>query len=321
MRMKRNLHNRHFLILAGLVMILLAGCSADNPIESANVTATTALQPAFLIAGDPIQIQARVATIDPDQMMLTFVDYTEIAVADEETEIFTMQQGVEVPVTFDYIKIGDSVQVCGTYQDNGYILANKIRVYLESECPDYDLSFRDYITAIDYDAGTFTVSERTETITTDDATVVWGVDGGKVEFDTQEASVNYGTGAKVVVGSVPTYNYVEYAFTDLKVGDLVEVKANVVNSSTLLAVSIKLAGSNFQDCVEFDAVIASLDCGTRIVTFEDFNWIGWVCPGAILTASDGTTLDLCDFAVGDNVAVKGLPIEGDSLKICVMEQK
>ena len=320
MRMKRNLHHRHFLILAGFLVLLLAGCSADNPTDS-SVTMAPASQPVFLIAGDPVQIQARVATTDPVQKMLTFVDHTEIAVADDETVIFTIQQGEEVAITFDDIAVGDSVQVCGTYQENGYILANRIRVYLESECPDYDLSFRDYITAIDYTAGTFTVAERTETITTDDATVIWGVAGGNVEFDAQETSINYGTSSKVVVGSIPTERYVEYAFTDLKVGDLVEVRANIVNSSTLLAVSIKLAGSNFQNCVEFDAVIASLDCATRIVTFEDFNWIGWVCPGAILTASDGTTLDLCDFAVGDNVAVKGLPLEDDSLKICVMEQQ
>ncbi|MEW5923381.1 MAG: DUF5666 domain-containing protein [Candidatus Zixiibacteriota bacterium] len=319
--MKRNWHHRHFLILAGFLMILLVGCSADNPVESGTASAVPSSQPVFLIAGDPIQIQARVATTDPAQKMLTFVGRTEIAVADEETDIFTIQQGVEVPVAFDYIKVGDSVQVCGTLQENGYILANRIRIYVESDCPDYDLSFRDFITSIDYAAGTFTVSERTETITTDDATVIWGVEGGKLEFDMQDAANNSGTSSKVVVGSVPNSRYVEYAFSDLKVGDVVEVRAYIVNSTTLLAGSIKLAGLNFNEqCTEFDAVIASLDCNTRLVTFEDFNWIGYVCPGAVLTAADGTLLDLCDFAVGDNVAVKGLPIEGDSLKICVMEQ-
>ncbi|PKK83913.1 MAG: hypothetical protein CVT49_05670 [candidate division Zixibacteria bacterium HGW-Zixibacteria-1] len=318
--MKVNRHHR-FLFLAGFLMILLAGCSADNPVGSGDSNAVSPTQPVFLIAGDPVQISARVATIDPTQQMLTFVDHPETAVVDEETEIFTIQQGVETPVPFDYIQIGDSVQVCGTLQESGYILANRIRVYLESDCPDYDLSFRDIITAIDYDAGTFTVSERTETITTDAFTIIWGVDGGKVEFTEQAATGNFGTNAKVVVGNVPSFRIVGYAFTDLKVGDVVEVKANIVNSSTLLAVSIKLADSNFKDCVEFDGLIASLDCDTRIVTFQDFDWIGWVCPGAVLTGLDGTPLALCDFSVGDQVAVKGYPTEGDTLKVCLMEQQ
>ena len=111
-------------------------------------------------------------------------------------------------------------------------------------------------------------------------------------------------------------------FADLEVGDIVEVKANVVDESTLLAVAIKLANCVDMEaqCVRFEATIATLDVDARTVTFDGLAWDGIICKGAKLLDADGLEITLADFAPGELVDVKGVPGEDDVLKICFMQK-
>ena len=244
-------------------------------------------------------------------------ELAESIVADADCYVFTMVEGAETPITFDEITLGDSIQACGNYLDGSTFLANRIRVYGENECPDYDVSFRDTIVAIDYAAGTFTVIGRSETIKVDENTLIWGLLGNSNSLGGTDDFSPSG-GGTIEESKDQRLTYITYTFTDLEVGDIVEVKAFIEDETTLLAAVIKVANCADKQSLTFTATLATVDCDTRIVTFDGETWIGAVCPGAILLDADGAVMTLCELQTGDLFAVKGFPLEGDTLKICEM---
>lgn len=299
-------------LLASLVAILLiAGCSGNSPVsplaESVNPNHETATT-------SPLQIQlyGLVASIDVAERMFTLADHDMDIYAATDCEIATVCDGVITPVEFDAISIGDSVKVCGAEQEDGSLLANRIRIFVCSECPEYDLAFRSQIASIDYAGGTFTVADRPESIAVDENTEIWGmVEPGP----SRVASPDHGSGFG---DQYHGPNNITLEFTDLAIGDIVEVKANILDPDNLLAVKIKLAPCSFKTCVEFEAVLAEINVEDRTVTFEAMEWLGNVCPGAILTDSDGAELTITDYAPGDAVMVKGFEMEQNILNICLM---
>jgi hypothetical protein len=81
---------------------------------------------------------------------------------------------------------------------------------------------------------------------------------------------------------------------------------------------VKVANCNDKQCTTFSAALATIDVDARTVTFDGLDWLGTVCNGARLIGLDGEELTLADFAVGDYVAVKGFPVDDQTLKICEM---
>ncbi|MFH1374186.1 MAG: DUF5666 domain-containing protein [bacterium] len=300
-------------LLGGLVAAISVGCSSESPLAPISSPIT---QEARDGSGDPslsagnIQFDSRVATIDLAERKLTFTGASYVAIAAEDCEIVRLDGGTVTPILFSDIQVGDSARVCGILQSDSEVLANKIRIFAESECPDYDVAFRDTIATIDYAAGSFTVTGRSEVILVDDNTVIWG-------HTSQALSGGGGNGGE---GNVVKGMRIYYEFTDLAVGHVVEVRADIVSLDTLLAVSIKVANCSFKKSVEFSAYLASVDVPARIVTFDGLPWIAMVCPQAALIDLDGQPLTLADFASGDFVAVKGFPLEADSLFVCLMEK-
>jgi len=272
-------------------------------------------------SGNGNQFAGRVRTMDRNQNMLTFMGKSDTIIANPNCQIVRWQNGGEAPMLFWQIKFGDSVEVTGERHQNGYMYANKIKICGDKSGCQYDVAFRDTIVAIDYANGTFSVKNRTETIIVDSATMIYGVivrvfepptDGGARE--PQGAGLGDGTGYRYQVKDTVL------SLTDLAVGDVLVVRAKVIDANTLLAVSIILTGCNNieKKCIEFSATLASVDVEARIVTFDGLAYIGAVCNGAKLTGLDGETLTLADFGAGEFVAVKGFPLEGDTLKICQM---
>jgi len=274
-----------------------------------------------LDSGDGNQFAGRVRTMDQNQKMLTFMGKPDTVIANQNCEFVRWQNGGEAPMLFYQIKFGDSVEVIGQRNQNGYMYANKVKVCGDKSGCQYDVAFRDTIVSIDYAAGTFTVKNRPETILVDSATMIYGaiirvfgppVDGGTREQKGAGAcdSGQYRVQARDTVLSL----------TDLSVDDVVEVRAKIIDENTLLAVVITLPACNDieKKCVEFSATLASVDVEARIVTFDGLAYIGAVCNGAKLTGLDGEVLTLADFATGEYVAVKGFPLEGDTLRICQM---
>lgn len=311
------------LLMAVALMIILTGCSQDSPLQPTTENNAVSGNLYLVAVGDPVQFDARVMSTDPATRMLTFYNTSDIVFAAEDCEIFTMVAGVEVPLTFSDIQVDDSVRVCGTLQDDNSVLANRIHLYEDCEPDPCDVSFRDTIISIDYAGGTFMVAGRTETIQIDENTLIWGniltrlpggLDAlGYVADDGQALAKvrpdnGYHTGANDTI----------LAFSDLHIGDVVDVGADIIDANTLLARSIKLVNCEAQISVEFIADLVTLDCDNRLVTFDAQDWIGQVCPGAELFDALGNPIALCDFSIGDNVVVKGRPIEENILYISSM---
>ena len=299
----------------GILIAAFTGCSDSNP--TAPVNANTALEAAS--DGDPVMFTACVATTNQNRRMLTFMGNPDTVIAAQNCEIVRLNGGAEAPIPFTDIKPSDSVHVQGVRQQSGYVIAHRIQA-----CSDtcFDLAFRDTIVTIDYAAGTFMVAGRAEVIHVDDQTLIWGpvvkrqaTFGDRYEYQYQLA-MSAGTGS----GYVTYRRDATLAFTDLQPGDIVEVKADILGPDALQAVVIKLVNCNeFETrCVQFESTIATLDIDSRIVTFVDLAWVGTVCNGAQLLDADGLPIALDGFGVGDAVAVKGLPLEADSLRICQM---
>ena len=200
---------------------------------------------------------------------------------------------------------GDSVDVHGNRQPNQNQNVTATRLQL---CQDgtgsYDVAFRDTILTIDYANNSFTVKGRTEVITTDANTVIWG----QVVFFHGPNALGDGSGERYQYQSGEKYNRGQrdttLTISDLAVGDVVEVKANIVDSGTLLAVTIKVANCGQNACLTFNSYLASVDVGAKTITFTDQTWIGRVGQGAKLTGLSDETLTLADFAAGDDVSVK-----------------
>ncbi len=267
------------------------------------------------------QVAARVATTDRNRLMLTFQDRPDTCVATQQCECTRQCQRTQFGLDFADIQPGDSVQVFGSRQQDGFIHAQRIKVCATDAGGRWDISFKDTIAAIDYELGTFTVKNRTELITTDENTVVKAVlvvvnpptDNGK-----NRGGVSLGTPPQWGQTFIDTL----LSFTDLEVGDLVTVHALYVDDQTLLAACITLSDcTNLnQKCVQFTAPIATIEVGTRTVTFDGQAWIGQVCNGAKLIGLDGEELTLADFVIGDLVAVKGFPLSESELRISQMEK-
>lgn len=303
--------------LVVLLILAMIGCSNDSILspDSTDVSLMkggTSNDRAAL--AEQVQIEGRVATTDVSLRTLTLVGQDYVITASADCEIVSISAGVETPLEFGDIEIDDSVRVCGILEDAQNILANRIRVFLPGDCPDY-ICIRDSIATIDYAATTFTVYNRTETIVIDENSVIWSVVGHSYR------SLGDGEGPVAERFQNKFDRDTILAFTDLFVDAVVEVKATVLDPTTLYAVSIKLAGSNFKQCVTFEAFLASVDVDNRLVTFDDQAWAGSVCQGAKLLGLDGEPLTLADFAAGDFVAVKGFALSEDTLQVCLMEMK
>lgn len=315
-------------LLVALMVAVVAGCTSDNPMIPADRSTANGLLSSTLDGQPPcenVQFSATIATIDYDLQSLTFEDADYTATVPEDCPIYQVQNGDRTEITFADLNVGDFVKVCGVVLEDGTVEARLVILYPGGVCIGYDLSFQDTLATIDYGAGTFTVKGRSETLMIDDNTVIWG----KLPYNNNQAEGNdkdgYSSGN---IGDNETSPYLNrnrhavdtiFTFTDLQPGYLLEIKANIVDETTLLAVDIKVLGCNFRESVQFEASIATIDYETGEVTFDGYDWLGTVCPGAALIDAEGGTLTLADFAVGDNVLVKGVPLaEEPYLKICAM---
>lgn len=299
--------------------LAISGCSSDQPLAplSNNLDISNYAAP----PGGPVQFAARVATTDQYRQMLTFVGQPDTVVAAQNCQIVRLNNGQDTPIPFSEIHPGDSVDVNGTRQQSCYVIASRLQL-CQDDTGCYDVAFSDTILTIDYANNSFTVKGRTEVIIVDSNTVIWkqifffrgpnGLGDGTEERDRYQSEGGKNGGRRDTT----------LAFSDLAVGDVVEVEANIVSPDTLLALSIKIANcGQWRPFLEFRSYLASVDLAAKTVTFTDQTWIGWVCEDAELTGLLDETLTLADFAVGDYVSVKGFATTGDTLKIRQMSKE
>lgn len=306
--------------------VALIGCSdrsASNPMAVPSTNNFGVIPSADAVTGDSTMFAARVRTTDENSRMLTFYGLPDTVIALQNCQIVRLNNDNDTPIPFSDIHHGDSLQVSGVRQQHNYVYAHRIRIHCDT-CPgNYDLAFRDTIITIDYDAASFTVVGRTENIVVDENTVIWGVIPNNIDNDGHIGDAgSSGSTSKLVWNRNGSENDTIYTFSELSLGDIVEVKVKIVDENTLLAVKIRIASNysyNYSTCENFEANLASIDVDARVVTFEGLAWIGMICNGSLLTGVEGATLTLADFSIGDFVAVKGIPYSGDTLKICEMQ--
>jgi hypothetical protein len=303
------------LLLGVFISIAISGCSNDKPMAPTSAAGDANY---LVTPNEAVQFAARVATADQNRRMLTFVGQPDTVIPGQNCQIVRLKNGQDTPVPFTEIHPGDSLTVHGTRQQNQNVTANRLQL-CQDGAGSYDVAFRDTILSIDYGNNSFTVKNRSEVITVDANTVIWGQlsHGYNPNALGDGFGPNYENTNTKGFGSHDT----TLAFADLTVGDVVEVRANTVSEGVLLALTIKIANCSPHAYVEFFSYLASVDAAGKIVTFTDQTWIGWVGQNAKLTGQADETLALADFAAGDHVYVKGFPTTGDTLRICQMSKE
>lgn len=315
------------LLVSLAAVLIVVGCNRQAPPDPFSSTASSESAFSQFAAVGQVQFSARVETNDQNRLMLTFENRTDTVIALHNCQIVRLKGSTEAPIPFSDIKPGDSLGISGNQNQNGYVYATKLQLCEPGDGTGYDLAFRDTIVSIDYAAGTFMVKNHTQIIVVDENTELWGSITrqmyGPFDPNTDPNGQCNNTAGKVAAngnGSYQVSHDTTLVFSDLQVGNTVEVRANIVDEATLLAGKIKLVNCPDQLCVTFEGTIATLDVAARVVTFDALPWIGVVCPGAQLTGLDGESLTLADFAIGDYVSAKAFPLTGDTLKICQMEK-
>ena len=263
--------------------------------------------------GAEVEIGGRVATLDAGARTMTLVGNSTPINVLPNAEV--MNHDLQVQIDLSEITVGDSVEVRGTMQQDGSLTADRVRLRKNESAEDADLEFKATITAIDYNAGSFTVSSRGETILVDGSTIIFA-HLSELEHGLSKRGRG-GDDDGAVVGTDTVLN-----FTDLHVGDSVEVHANIVDATTLLAVFIELEDNHgMMNDVEFKATISSIDAANRTVTFNGQTWSGMVAETAVLTGFNNEAIALTSFAVGQLVEVRGFPGEGTALQIVRMSKE
>ncbi len=301
--------------LAGfLLTAAMFGCSGNSPVSPIGAIVKSLESGTDCPNCAQVSFSARVCYMNQENFQLAFAGAPDTVTALQNCEIFKLMAGHQVRVQFGDIRLNDSIEVNGQRHANGDVVAQRLRIMSSDGSCGYDLAFRDSILSIDYTAGTFTVYGRTESIVTDSNTIIWG------RFTSRESNAlsNTDPQGNAHRDRLIKDHDVQYVFSDLQAGDVVEVKAKIVDENTLLAVKINVANCSTKECVTFAAGLAGINVSERTVTFENLDWQGWICPKAELVDDEGTALLLEDFVVGDQVSVKGFPTADGTLKICVM---
>ncbi|MCC6963993.1 MAG: hypothetical protein IT585_12130 [candidate division Zixibacteria bacterium] len=260
-----------------------------------------------------VEFGGRVATIDADARTITFVNNPTLINVMAGAEI--VNHDLQIAINLNDIVPGDSVEIRGTNQPNGSVLANRVRLRVTDGAEDADVEFKGAITSIDYTGSALTVSGRSETIVVTSTTQIFA------KLDHSEHSFGkrgHGEDDGFVAGRDTAI-----AFTSLQVGDSVEVHADIVNATTLRAVTIEVEDFLFGEPVDvqFKAAIAAIDAGSRTVTFVGQSWQGTVSATAVLTGLNNEPLSLADFPIGQLVEVKGFPGTGTELTIVRMHKE
>ena len=262
-----------------------------------------------------LETGGRVESINPEARTMTFVGSPMLISVALTAEIVQKNGGAEVTIELSDISPGDSVDVRGDLQGDGSLIADRVRLRNGFE-DDFmaDLEFTSTIVTIDYSTQQFTVASRSETILVDGNTYIFVKIDSRSDFDT---SADEGDEDEDDVRLRQVI-----AFTDLMVGDTVEVYANQVDPNTLLAVAIELEDGAFENDmqVEIKDLLASVDPSTGTVTFLVESWIGILADGAELLGLNGEVITLADFAVGQLVEAKGFVNADGTLSIVHMHK-
>ncbi len=262
-----------------------------------------------------VYLSGRVDVIDPPSRSILLVGSSTPITVTPTAEVVQKVGGEELPIGLEDISAGDSLDIRGIAQMDGSVLADRVRLR-GGEDFHADMEFTGVIEAIDYSNGTLMVSGHPETIMVDANTYIFM----KVDLDdTNTPAAKRGADDG---GDDDSRLHKPLSLVDLMVGDTVEVHADRVDASTLLAVAIEVEDGAFEAGmeIEFKDTIATIDGATGMVTFTNQMWNGTADPNALLTGLTGETITLADFAAGQLVEVRGFKTGANELHIVRMSR-
>lgn len=250
--------------------------------------------------GPESEFGGRVESIDTALSQIQLVGDARLIFVSANAELVQRTEDADVVITLDQILPGDSVEIKAFGQPDGSLLAVRVRVRLDQAGEDFraEVEFKDSILAIDYANGIIATRTFSE-IVTDSLTFIFGA------RETGDGSSD--AAARRGAGDDPTDSTrTRIPFTDLKVGDFIEVHGNLLASGAIYAVAIELEDPLMDNRAEFEFkdVIASIDLINRTVTFNGESRTGVVALMADLAGLNNEPLTLDAFAPGMLVEVK-----------------
>ena len=274
------------------------------------------IRPEDDMPGNELEVGGHVESIDPVNRILILVGDTRTYNIHPNAEVVTKNSGSEMPLALSEINPGDSVDVRGALQTDGSVLANRVRVRLSGDDFHAELEFTKAILSIDYAAGTIIVDSVPEVIHVDDNTFIYvSEDMGSKGSSGSATSDDDG-------GNRADTSKMRITLTDLNAGDLIEVHSNRIDAANLYAVAIELESGAFDQQleVEFKDILASVDPGTGVVTFQNESWVGTVVDGVELLGLFGESLTLSDFSAGEIVEARGFKTADNQFDIVHMHK-
>lgn len=268
--------------------------------------------------GPEVELAGRVESIDTTARTLALVGISTPIIVAADAQIVQKSSGMTIPISLSDILPGDSLEVRGNMQPDSTLLANRLRLR-DNDDFNADVEFTDVIATIDYSAGLITVEGRVETIVVDSNTLIFV--RSSIVVGLPAAKSGPGSGGDGGLDDDPRLGE-PIEITDLHVGDTIEVHADRIDGTTLLAIVIELEDGAFVDQMEvqFKDTLATVDTAAMSVSFQNETWVGIIADGAELEGLMGETLTLVDFGPNELVEVKGFEIAADTLLIVRMRK-
>ncbi len=225
--------------------------------------------------GGQAQAQGTVQSVDSGSMSFT-VQESDGSVVTVDTDSSTMFEMGGQPASFSDLAVGQTVEVEGTAQSDGSILASQVNIEVE------ETEVSGTVQSIDSGSMSFTVQES---------------DGTMVTIDTNSSTV-------FRMGNQSA------SFTDLAVGDSVEVTGITQADGSVLASRVNIEAPETQP-VEIQGTVSSIDTtgGTFVVTTASGD-VTVDTNASTQWHGQGHPSGIGDLAVGDQVQVEGT-MQGD----------
>ena len=220
--------------------------------------------------GGGTEAQGTVQTVDPATTSFTIAesDGTVVTIDTDQNTVFTM--GGQ-PASFTDLAAGQTVEVEGTAQADGSILASHVSIEVE------ETEISGTVQTVDPTTLSFTVQEQ---------------DGTMVTVDTDQNTV-FRMGNQTVT------------FADVAAGDMVEVTGTTQADGSILAATVNIEAPETEP-VEIAGTVSSIDMtgGTFVVTTDSGN-VTVATDANTRWHGQGHPSGIGDLAVGDQVQVEG----------------
>lgn len=267
-----------------------------------------------------VEFGGRIEFVDTTTSQIKLVNDARMIFASPTAELVQRNEDAETNITLGAIRAGDSVEIKGSNQTDGSILASRVRVRMDQMGGGDDfraeVEFKTTILQIDYAAGTLLTAFCWQ-VQTDSMTFIFA------SSETEDLSSTGAAGRRGADDGPIDSTRTRLTLADLKVGDTIEVWGNNLPNGAIYAVAIEVEDSPTSQRmeVEFTDIIASIDHLSRTVTFVGEDRTGVVDWMADLAGLNNEPLQIENFTAGMRIEVKGFVNSNQQLDIVRMHRE